>query len=50
MTLILHQMSQWDSFVDVLNQLNEVIKLQDAAEQRTEALKKKQSDELFEKP
>jgi hypothetical protein len=49
MTQILHQMSQWDSFVDVLNQLNEVIKLQDAAEQRTKALKKKQNDDLFDK-
>ena len=49
MTLILHQMSQWDSFVDVLNQLNEVIKLQDQAERKTTELKKKETDSLFEK-
>src|SRR3712207_7195606 len=29
MNEILKQMSQWDSFVDVINQLNEIIKLQE---------------------
>jgi hypothetical protein len=49
MTMILHQMSQWDSFVDVLNQLNEVIKQQDAAESKTKELKKKQNEDIFDK-
>jgi hypothetical protein len=49
MTQILHQMSQWDSFVDVLNQLNEVIKLQDQAQQKTTELKKKETEGIFEK-
>jgi hypothetical protein len=49
MTQILHQMSQWDSFVDVLNQLNEVIKLQDQAEQKTKELKNKQNEDIFDK-
>jgi hypothetical protein len=46
---ILHQMSQWDSFVDVLNQLNEIIKQQDQAEQKTKELKKKETEGIFEK-
>ena len=49
MNQILHQMSQWDSFVDVLNQLNEIIKLQDQAEQKTTELKKKETEGIFEK-
>ena len=49
MNQILHQMSQWDSFVDVLNQLNEVIKLQDQAELKTKELKKKQNEDIFDK-
>jgi hypothetical protein len=49
MNEILHQMSQWDSFVDVLNQLNEVIKEQDQAEQKTTELKKKQTEGIFDK-
>jgi hypothetical protein len=49
MNEILHQMSQWDSFVDVLNQLNEVIKLQDQAQQKTTELKKKETEGIFEK-
>ncbi len=46
---ILHQMSQWDSFVDVLNQLNEVIKLQDQAEQKTTELHKQETEGIFDK-
>jgi hypothetical protein len=49
MTQILHQMSQWDSFVDVLNQLNEIIKMQDQAEQKTRELKKKETEGIFDK-
>ncbi len=49
MTQILKQMSQWDSFVDVLNQLNEVIRVQGAVEKGTNQLKHKQSDDVFDK-
>jgi hypothetical protein len=44
---ILKQMSQWDSFVDVLNQLNEIIKLENAVHQSTNQLKKKQTEGIF---
>ena len=46
---ILKQMAQWDSFVDVLNQLNHLIEMQNQAQQGTQELKKKQTDGLFEK-
>jgi len=46
---ILKQMSQWDSFVDVLNQLNEIIRLQGQAEQQTIKLEKQQKEGVFEK-
>jgi hypothetical protein len=49
MESILKQMSQWDSFVDVLNQLNEIIKMQDQAKQSTGELKKQQTEGIFEK-
>ena len=49
MNQILRQMAQWDSFVDVLNQLNEIIKLQDQAEQKTVELKKKETEGIFDK-
>jgi hypothetical protein len=45
---ILKQMADWDSFVDVLNQLNEVIKLQNQVKQSTEEMRRKDVDELFE--
>ncbi len=44
---ILKQMSQWDSFVDVLNQLNEIIKLETNVKQSTEQIKKKQTEGVF---
>lgn len=47
MNEILKQMSQWDSFVDVINQLNEIIKLQDNVKQNTEKLKEKQTEDVF---
>jgi hypothetical protein len=46
---ILKNMSQWDSFVDVLNQLNEVIKIQTHVKETTETLKTKQTESIFEK-
>ena len=48
MNEILKQMSQWDSFVDVLNQLNEIIRMQDQAQQQTNQLKQKQTEGVFE--
>jgi hypothetical protein len=47
MNEILKLMSQWDSFVDVINQLNEIIKLQDNVKQNTEKLKEKQTEDVF---
>jgi hypothetical protein len=46
---ILKQMSQWDNFVDVLNQLNEIIKLQTEVKADTEGLKKSQAEGVFDK-
>jgi hypothetical protein len=46
---ILKQMSQWDSFVDVLNQLNEVIRIQTQVRETTETIKDKQQESIFEK-
>ena len=46
---LLKQMSQWDNFVDVLNQLNEVIRLQTTVHQETEHLKNTQDEGVFEK-
>lgn len=46
---ILRQMAQWDSFVDVVNQLNEVIKLETGVHQSTDQMKKKQEEGVFEK-
>ncbi len=45
---ILKQMSQWDSFVDVLNQLNQIIKVQEEAERNTEQLRAKETESIFE--
>ena len=44
---ILKQMSQWDSFVDVLNQLNEIIKLETKVHLSTDQMKKKQTEGIF---
>ena len=45
---ILRQMSQWDSFVDVLNQLNEIIRMQTQTQQDTADLKKHRTEGVFE--
>jgi hypothetical protein len=47
MQKILKNMAQWDSFIDVVNQLNEVIKLEQAVRGKTEDLKKKQFESIF---
>lgn len=48
MERILKQMSQWDSFVDVLNQLNEVIKIQENARETTEKMRTTETEGVFE--
>lgn len=48
MNEILKQMSQWDSFVDVLNQLNEIIRLQENVRKSTESLKDAETEGVFE--
>ncbi len=47
MNEILRQMSQWDSFVDVLNQLNEVIRVQTRVQEGTKELRKSQTEGVF---
>jgi hypothetical protein len=44
---ILKQMAQWDSFIDVLNQLNEIIRLENQVQQETTQLKKRQTQGIF---
>jgi hypothetical protein len=44
---VLKSMSQWDSFIDVVNQLTEVINLENLVRNKTEELKKKQFDSIF---
>ena len=44
---ILKQMAQWDSFIDVLNQLNEIIRLENQVQQGTTELKKRQTQGIF---
>jgi hypothetical protein len=47
MSKVLKSMSQWDSFIDVVNQLTEVINLENLVRNKTEDLKKKQFDSIF---
>ena len=48
---ILDQMSQWESFVDVVNQVAEVIKMQQKVLQATEKARESRTQEVFdEKP
>ncbi len=44
---ILKNMAQWDSFIDVVNQLDAVIKLESAVRQQTELLRQRQVESLF---
>jgi hypothetical protein len=46
---ILKQMAQWDSFVDVLNQLDQIIKLETGVKDRSEKLQRKDIEGLFDK-
>ena len=47
MAKILDQMAQWENFVDVLNQLKAIVKLQSGVLEATEEEKKKRTQELF---
>ncbi len=44
---ILENMSQWDSFIDIINQVNSIIKIQEAARRMTEDLKSRQVESIF---
>jgi len=46
---ILLQMAQWDSFVDVLNQLDQIIKLETQVKDRGEKLQRKENEDLFDR-
>ena len=47
MKAILDQMSQWESFVDVVNQVAEVIKMEQKVLQETEKARETRTQELF---
>ena len=47
MAKVLEQMSQWENFVDVLNQLKSIVKLQSGVLESTEEEKKKRTQQLF---
>ena len=49
MEQILKNMNQWDSFIDVLNQLNEIIRIENQVEKGTDQLKRKKSDDVFDR-
>ncbi len=49
MKTILQQMAQWDSFVDVLNQLDGIIKLETQVKDTSEKLQHKDAEDLFDK-
>jgi len=46
---ILKQMAQWDSFVDVLNQLNEIIRMEQSVQKNTDDIRQKQTESVFDK-
>ena len=47
MKRILDQMSQWESFVDVVNQVAEVIKIQQDVLKATEKARDTRTEEVF---
>jgi hypothetical protein len=49
MKQVLAQMAQWDSFIDVLNQLDQIIKLQTDVKNGSQRLQKKETEDLFDK-
>ncbi len=44
---ILDNMAQWDSFIDVVNQLNAVIKLETNVRKQTEEMRQEQVEDIF---
>jgi hypothetical protein len=50
MKVILEQMSQWESFVDVVNQVGEVIKIQRNVLEETEKARQTRTEEVFDAP
>jgi hypothetical protein len=49
MNILLKQMAQWDSFVDVLNQLDAIIKLETQVKDQSEKIKKTEDRGIFDK-
>ena len=49
MQKILDRMAQWESFVDVINQLREILNLQNQLLDTTEGIKKKRLDDVFDR-
>ena len=49
MKSLLKQMAQWDSFVDVLNQLDAIIRLETQVKDQSEKLKKKEDESIFDR-
>ena len=49
MQQILQQMAQWDSFIDVLTELDNIIKLETGVKDGSQQLEKKENNELFDK-
>jgi hypothetical protein len=47
MNAILDNMAQWDSFIDVVNQLNSVIQLEKSVRLKTEELRRTQTESIF---
>ena len=47
MTRILERMAQWESFVDVLNQVRQIIQLQNQVLDNTQKTKTERTNELF---
>ena len=47
MANILENMAQWDSFIDVVNQLSAIIQIEKKVNKRTEALKEKHVEDIF---
>ena len=47
MQAILAQMAQWESFIDVVNQLKQIIERQDQVLKSTEEIEKERTDKLF---
>jgi hypothetical protein len=47
MERILEQMAQWESFVDVVNQLRQIMQLQDKVLKQTEELRQKRTKDVF---